>query len=996
MLRKGLVSGLVGVVVSLCASGAALAQTGSISGSVMSVEGARPVAGAQVQVVGAGAGALTRDDGRYSIALSPGTYTVRVTRIGFAPDSQAGIVVASGATVTVDFRLRESARVLTGMVVIGYGETQARDRTGSVDVVSAEEFNTGVIVSPEQLIQSKVAGVQVVDNNEPGGGMSVRIRGTSSITGSSEPLFVVDGVPIQVGGGLSAGRNPLNFINPGDIESITVLKDASSAAIYGSRGTNGVVIIKTKSGAQGRQVSFGSTVSQSTVTGGPNLLNAAQFRAAVTEFAPENISKLGSASTNWRDAIERSAPGREQTMSVAGARDEMNYRLSLGYLNQSGVVEGTDLRKLSTSLNYRDQLFDRFDISGNLKGARTDDNFTPGSVIGNATAFAPTQPIRTGPGSFFEWNDNLAPGNPIATLGLVSDRGTTYRSVGNVEGKYHTPFLDGLTGTVNVGYDFATARRTVFTPSTERSQITSGNGGNFFRRNPSQLNTVLDAYGNYVREFDRYQSNVDLTAGYSYEQSKGDYPEVAVNGLASNLLGPNGIPASTKPTVPTLFVEESRLISFFGRANYSLRDKYLATLSVRRDGSSRFGPGKQWGIFPAAAFAWRMSDEPFIKGITPISDLKLRLSWGVNGNQSFANYMAISSYTIGNSLAQAQFGNQFVPTIRPSAADPNLKWEETTSSNIGFDFGLLRNRVAGTIDYYRKKTKDLLFLVPIAQGTNLSDFVMKNIGSMENRGLELGLNAQLLSGGFHGLTWNASFNAAKNSNKLLQINSVGGGTERIPVGEIAGGVGNTIQVLQPGNPVNSFFVYKHKIVNGKPVSDGNGSVPDTALYQDLNGDGAITQSDRRVFKDPAPKWILGHTSQMGYGNFDASFVLRAYLGNYVYNNVASNLGNFSRIRGSGTPVNLDASVLRNRFMNPQYFSDVYIEDGSFLRMDNITVGYTFRNLRSVQQLRVFGTVQNAFTVTGYNGVDPTAGLLGIDNNLYPRSRTLLTGATIQF
>ena len=999
--------GFVGLIATLVAADPALAQAGRISGTVTSTDGTAPVGGAQVRVLGTTLGAVTGDDGRYVVsAVPPGTYGVRVTRIGFTPDSLTGVVVRSDETATADFRLKPAATVLTGMVVIGYGTAQARDRTGSVDVVSSEQFNTGRVVSPEQLIQAKVAGVQVITNNEPGAGIAVRIRGASSVTSSSDPLYVVDGVPLQVGGGASAGRNPLNFLNPSDIESITVLKDASAAAIYGSRGSNGVVIVRTKGGRQGTQFEFSSSVSQSKVTGGPDLLDAAQFRSAVQNFASENVSKLGAANTDWRDAIERNGTGNEQQLSVAGGREDLNYRLALGYLDQKGVVESSGLRRLSTSLSYGDKLFNNIDVTAHLKGSRTDDRFTPNDVIGNATSFDPTAPIRTSSGSYFQFGDTRAPGNPLAQLALVTDRGTTYRSVGNLETKYHTPFLEGLTATLNLGYDVATARRTRFNPSTERTQIISGDSGTLYRNNPAQLNTVLDLYGNYVRSFEQYHSDFDLTAGYSYEGARGDTSTITAKGLSSDLLGSSGIPTSTKP-LNTLFVDESRLVSFFGRLNYTFRDKYLTTLSVRRDGSSKFGEGNRWGVFPAAAFAWRIADEPFMRRFSSINDLKLRLSWGVNGNQAFPNYQAISSYTIGNGLAQALFGNEFVSTIRPSAVDPDLKWEQTTSYNVGFDYGILNNRVSGTIDYYFKKTKDLIFTVPVAAGTNLSDFVTTNIGSLQNRGLELGLNAPILSD-FHGLRWDASFNASTNRNKLLRINAFGTGKERIGIGGISGGVGNTIQVLQAGEPINSFLVYKHKMKNGKPIYEdvnGDNAINEQDLYEDLNGDKQVDIADLRAYKNPAPKWILGHSSNLTFGNFDGSFTLRAYLGNYMYNNVASNLGNYSRIRGSGTPINLHASVLEYGFGDPQYFSDVYIEDASFLRMDNITLGYTFNRLRAVRALRLFGTVQNVFTVTDYSGVDPAASYIdtfnhqiyqGIDNNVYPRSRTFLTGASIQF
>ncbi len=968
-------------------------QTGTITGVVTSIEGARPLPGVQIFVVGTQTGGLTRDDGRYTIAVNPGTYTLRARRIGYAPDSATGIVVAAGGTASANFQLTPLAISLSKMVVIGYGEQRERDKTGVVATVTSDQFNTGRVVSPEELIKAKVPGVQVQDNNEPGGGLAIRIRGGSSVTSSNEPLFVVDGVPLSVGGGVSAGRNPLNFLNPDDIESITVLRDASSTAIYGSRGANGVVIIKTKAGTEGTQVTLTSSVSSSRVNAGPQLLNASQFRAAVNQYAPENINRLGAANTNWLSAVERNAMGSDNTLAVAGNKEDMRYRLSLGYFDQGGILLGTSVKRLSTALAYNDDLFDhRLNLQANVKGARSDDNFTPGSVIGSASAFAPTQPVLASNGSFFEWSDPLAPGNPLAELQAVTDHGTTYRSVGNLQTKYRMPFLEGLSTTLNLGYDVAKADRTSFYPSIERSQLVNSLGGTVSRNSSTQANTVLDAYATYARVLDSYQSDIDVTAGYSYEQSKGDFPSFFAQGLASDLLGPNGVPAA-KLQRNSIYTDESRLVSGFGRVNYSLMDRYLATLTVRKDGSSKFGPTHQWGTFPSAALAWRVSKESFLSHASRLSDLKLRASWGVNGNQAFPNYQAYSAYLIGNSQAQVQFGNEFVTTIRPGAVDPNIRWEQTTSTNLGVDFGFFENRVSGTLDHYFKKTKDLIFNVPVAAGTNLSNFVTTNIGSLQNSGLELGLNARVMDGGPRGFTWDAGFNAATNKNKLLRINAVGAGTEQILTGGISGGVGTNIQVLQPGYPINSFFVYRHKTgADGRPVT---GDKSDFELYQDINGDSVINQSDRVPYKSPNPKWMLGFSSQMGYRNFDMNFTLRSYLGNYVYNNVASNLGHYSALKGNA-PVNLSASVLKYGFVGPQYFSDLYVEDGSFLRMDNITLGYTIRGLRAVSSLRVFGAVQNVFTLTHYSGVDPTAGINGLDNNIYPRSRIFLAGTNLAF
>jgi iron complex outermembrane receptor protein len=999
MLRKVYVS----LLLSVCGSSAALAQEGRITGTVTSAEGARPIADASVVVVGTTLGARTTEDGRYSIVVDPGTYTVRATRIGYSPDSVSGVVVGASATTPVDFRLRTVAQVLGQMVVIGYGTQQAKDVTGSVATVTPEEFNTGRIVSPEELIRAKVPGVQVVDNNEPGGGITLRIRGGTSVNASNDPLYVVDGVPLQVGGGASAGRNPLNFLNPTDIASITVLKDASSTAIYGSRGANGVVIITTKSGSSGPQFSYVGTVSDSRVTGGPDMVNASQFRAAVQQYAPFRVAMLGTANTNWLNAVEQNGHGIEHNLGLAGHRDDMRYRLGLGYLDQTGVLQGTKTGRFTLSLNYDDRLFKRLNVRTHIKGSRTQDVFTPGGVLGNAVAYPSTQPIYTPSGSYYEFRSNTGnaitgvPNNPVAILAQVQDVGTTLRSVGNVEGEYEIPYITGLTATVRGGYDLVRADRTTFTPTTVYSQLTGSNPGNIYRNIPEQQNTVLDAYARYEHELDQFASSVDVTAGYSTERFRGDYPSFNAAGLTSNLLGLYGVPAANEAR-PFYTVDETRLLSGFGRANWDLLDRYLFTATVRRDGSSKFAKGNQYGTFPSVAFAWRVLDEPLVKGRTPLSDLKLRVSWGKNGNQSVGNYLSYFAYTYGQVTAQAQLGTQFVTTIRPGSIDPNLKWEQTASTNVGLDYGFMNDRINGTLDYYTKKTTNLLFDVPTAAGVALSNHITTNIGSLRNRGFELALNATLFDGGKRGFNWFANVNASTNHNELLTIDRPG--ITLIQTGEIAGGVGSKIQVIRPGLAVNTFYVYEHKRRNGRPIyedTNGDGSINQQDLYVDRNGDGIINTADLRPYKNPAPKWILGHTSNLSWNGVDASATLRAYLGNYVYNNVASNLGYYNILTQGNAPTNLHSSVLRNRFVDAQLLSDVYVEDASFLRLDNVTLGYTFggvRGLRGVQSARIFGTVQNVFTRTKYNGVDPTAGLNGIDNNIYPRSRTVVAGVSL--
>jgi iron complex outermembrane receptor protein len=972
------------------------AQTGTISGRILDASIGGGVVNVQITIDSRTA--ESDAEGRFVITGVPaGTYTVRATRLGYQ-DMEQSVTVVSGQTSTMEIYLVPAPLGLEGLVAIGYGELQKRDLTGVVAEVPAEQFNTGLVSSAEELIDAKVAGVEVVDNNggEPGGGISLRIRGGTSVTSSNEPLFVVDGVPMPVGGGLSAGRNPGNFMNPEDIQSITVLKDASATAIYGSQGANGVVLIQTKTGrgaaTGGTRLMYNGTFSGSNVSGRPDILSAAQFRQAVADQFPDALPILADATTDWRREVERAAFGQEHTLAVIGGGTDMNYRLSVGYLNQEGVILGSRNERLSLSLAYSQLFFDaRLRLRANLLGARNEDQFTPGGVLSNATNFAPTQPIMdpASPyGGYFEWEDTEAPDNPIAILNMQTDEGTTYRSVGNVTGEYDLPFLDGLAATARVGYVVTNSERRTFAPSNSKPQVDQGYDGTITRSDPNERSYLFDGFLTYTKNWERHA--LDLTGGYAYQESRTESPSFLAQQLNSDLLGVDGIPTAVIQQT-FLTIDENRLASWFARANYTFLDRYLLTGTIRTDGSSKFGEGNQWGTFPSAAIAWRLSQEPFMAGWESLSDLKLRLSWGKNGNQAFPSYQQYRSYTYSGSEAQVQFGDQFVGTIRPSAADPNIKWEETTSWNLGLDYGFWNNRLSGAFELYTKKTEDLIFLVPAAAGTNLSNYITTNIGTVENKGLEFTVNALLAEPEGDGFSWSTNFNFAYNKNELTDINPFIGDSlvqlERIQTGGIAGGVGSMIQILQPGQPVNSFFVYRHKTGdNGKPIVG-----TDLEMYEDINGDGQINQDDRVPYKSPDPDWIIGHTSSMRWKKFDAGFTLLAKLGNYVYNNIASSTGFYDQLRDVGAPNNLHASVLDFGFQGPQYFSDVYVEDASYLRMQNIELGYTFS-----PRLRLYGVVQNAFTITGYDGIDPTAGINGIDNNIYPSVRTFTGGVNVSF
>ncbi len=992
-MRRGIIGALLAAawVAPLYAQG-----TGSIRGRI-TVEGSGvPLSGVTISF--GARSAQTRPDGQYLLAGVPaGRDTLRVRLIGYGPAARL-VTVAAGQTVDADIAITASAVNLAEIVVTGYGEQRQGNITGAVTQVSSQDFNTGRIVSPEELIRAKVPGVQVVDNNEPGGGFSVRIRGATSINASSEPLFVIDGVPIGTGagGGLSAGRNPLNFLNPNEIESITVLRDASAAAIYGANAANGVVLIQTKRGKAGTQAEYTGTMSASSGTRFPSMLNAEQFRAAVQQHAPQNLGQLQNQSTDWFGLVDRTGFGQEHNFALSGSGQTMDWRLSAGYLDQDGILQGTNTERFSLGFNLQQRLFsDRLDVRAFIKGSRNDDRFTPGGVLSNAAQFGPTQPVfdDTTPTGYYDWPGNTltSADNPVAILALATDRGITYRSLGNVQARYRVPFLEGLRANLNLAYDVTRADRQTFWPSVLHGQSKTGTDGSDYRANQSQNNTTLESYLDYATPLSFAPGNIDLTGGYSYGWSHAEYPWILATGLSSDLLGGNGV-TSARTVQPFQDVQESRLISVFGRLNYNVNDKYLASVSLRRDGSSRFGEGNEWGTFPSVSVGWRLSQEPFLQGSRLFSDLKLRASWARTGNQAFGNYQQYATYQLGDGQTQMQFGNEFIPTIRPSAVDPSIRWESTDAYDVGLDFSLFDNKVSGAIDVYQKNTEDLIFTVPVAAGTNLSNFVTTNIGSMKNRGIELSLSASLIEGRQGGLGWTADFTASRNSNELVSINPFAGSAQRILVGGVAGGVGTLIQTLQPGVAINSFYVYEHKLnADGTPVyAEGAGA--DLAMYVDQNADGTINQDDRVPFHDPAPKWMLGHSSYLTMGKFDLSFTLRSYLGNYVYNNVSSNLGTYSEVTRA-SPYNLHTSVLETGFKTPQYLSNFYVEDASFLRMDNLTLAYTFTYRR--QPVRLFGTVQNAFTITGYSGVDPTAGLIGIDNNIYPRARTFTAGLSLK-
>ncbi|SHG56937.1 iron complex outermembrane recepter protein [Chryseolinea serpens] len=1000
----------------LLTSTLAWAQSKVVTGKITSAEDGASLPGVNVLEKGTSNGTVTDSNGHYSISVTDNA-TLIFSFIGYK--SQEVIV---GGQSAVDLTLQVDVTSLSEVVVVGYGQQEKKDVTGVVATVDSKSFNKGAIVSPDQLMNGKVAGVQILPSDgQPGSGSSIRIRGGTSINASNEPLYVVDGIPV-VSDGTAAGRNPLNFINTNDIETFTVLKDASAAAIYGSRAANGVILITTKRGKSGAPtLSYDGFVSVGTVAKKYDVFNADQFRSVVSYYAPQNLKYMGNPeaadvadrayNTNWQDQIFQTAVGQSHNLSLSGGTDKTNYRVSLGHLQQDGIIKTSYTKKTNIGVNFSQlALDDALKIDVNVKGAVTED-FYSADVIGAAISYDPSHPVydaKSPFGGYYEYYDSIggkrvpkvnSPNNPVSSLMQSKDVGSVLRSLGNLQLDYKVKVVPGLRFNVNLGYDVTRGQRKQFLPSTLKAE-NSPDTGKVVIQNPYKNSMLFEGYINYTRDLKSIKSKVDVTGGYSWQSFYAENHGYTATQLSTNIYGYNnpGVARKTIPfdplsttAIPSL--GENRLISFFGRVNYSYDERFLLTVNLRRDGSTRFGPNNKWGTFPSAAIGWRIANENFMQNQNIFSDLKLRAGYGITGNQDIGNFRYLGTYTPSDPQANYQFGSAYYTTIRPSGYDTNLQWEQTASSNIGLDFGVLQGRLSGSIEVYQKNTDKLLFTRAVAPGANLTNTILTNIGKVQNKGVELSLDAVAIS--TPSLTWNVGFNAAYNTNKITQLD--GNNDPDFPgyaAGDnIAGGVGNKVEILRVGQPVNAFYVFEHKTgADGKPVNDNLGAEDKTNMYVDQNNDGIINEKDLRPFHRPAPRVLMGLTSQLNYKNFDFSFTLRANLGNYVYNNVASN-STFQRAGDAFRPLNLITNSLRANYYTPQYFSDFYVENASFLRMDNLTLGYSVKQLTKAN-IRVYATVQNAFVITKYSGIDPEVSVSGIDNNLYPRARTFVFGVHI--
>jgi TonB-linked SusC/RagA family outer membrane protein len=978
------------------------AQDRVITGKVTDSTG-NSVAGVTVTAKGTRTVTQTTNDGTFRITVTPPTDALIFSSVGF---TTLTVPIIQGSPMNVT--LSGAASSLNEVVVIGYGTRLRKDLTGAVTSVTAKDFNKGAITTPEQLIAGKVAGVQITSNGgAPGSGSTIRIRGGASLNASNDPLIVVDGVPLAPNRNpdgrpsIAGSPDPLSLINPNDIESMNILKDASATAIYGSRASNGVIIITTKKGKSGKpKFNFTTQNSIATLPKEADVLSPSEFRAYVNAHGtPSQIAIMGNASTDWQKEIYDNAFTTDNNLSVSGSYKILPYRVSLGYLNQDGILKTGSLQRTSASITLSPKLLDdHLKIDLNLKGSISHSRFADEGAIGTAVRFDPTQPVFSGNkrfGGYFEWLDpssttglrDLAPLNPVGLLEQKEDKSDVQRSIGNIQFDYKLHFLPDLHVNVNLGYDVSKGEGTIYIPDSAASSYLRSpdakHGGvdNQYKQNKS--NTLFESYLNYVKDFKSINSHIDAIAGYSYQDfstTNYNFPDRTTDGFVIST-----------PSFP-FDKPENRLISFYGRLNYSYEGKYLLTGTLRRDGSSRFAEDNRWGLFPSGAFAWRMKEEDFLKNSATVSDLKLRLGYGETGQQEgIGNYDYIPRYSLANQQAQYQFGDRFDSLYRPSGYNPNLKWEQTATYNIGLDYGFFNNRITGSVDFYLKKTSDLLSVIDQPAGTNFSNKILANIGDMENRGVEFSINAQLVRN--KDVTWDFGFNVTYNKNEITKLTFTN--DPNFPgnlVSGIAGGVGSTIQIHSVGYPKSSFYVYQQVYDKaGKPIE---------SLFEDRNRDGVINVDDLYRYKSPDPKAFLGAYSNVSWQKWTAGFSLRANIGNYMYNNRFSNTGvQRNIIDPLGFLANGSRNLLETNFTGngDQYLlSDYYVENASFLRMDYINIGYNAGNIISKNtNLRIGANVQNVFLVTKYRGLDPEVSG-GVDNNFYPRPRTYSINLSLDF
>jgi iron complex outermembrane receptor protein len=956
-------------------------QNVKVTGRVTDAKDGSGLAGVSIIVKGTNNGASTDASGNFSLN-APLNSTLVISSVGFGTKE----IIVTGGDASVSLSATASSQ-LNEVVVVGYGTMKKKDLTGSVALVTTKDFVKGPITTPDQLIAGKVAGVQITPNGgSPGSGSRIRIRGGTSLNASNDPLIVIDGVPVD-NNGISGSPNPLSLINPNDIESFNILKDASAAAIYGSRAANGVILITTKRGRKGDKlrVSFSTLNSLSKNRGQSDILSADEFRALVAaKGSATDKAMVSQYTTDWQDKIYQTAFATDNNISFSGGIGNLPYRLSLSYLNQDGVLKTDNLIRKSASLNLSPKfLDDHLSVTVNTKYTNASSHFADQGAIGSAVAFDPTKDIFAADTfQFYQWQtspgqlNQLAPKNPMGLLRQRDDISDVNRFIGNIQLDYKMHFLPELRANLNLGMDHSEGSGTIYVPANAASSYTRGGVNNRYEQKKD--NKLLEFYLNYTKDLKSIRSRVDATAGYTWQDWVTKAPSFPDRRADGSVYKPAGIDFQTQNT----------LVSFFGRLNYSLMDRYMVTATFRRDGSSRFGPDNRWGNFPSAAFAWKIIDEPFMKGTKFFSDLKLRLGWGITGQQDgIGDYSYQPVITYGDSAARYQFGQNYYTVARPEGYDANLKWEETESRNIGLDLGIIENRVTLSVDYYNKTTKDLLATVPAPAGTNFTNEILTNVGTIDNQGLEFTLGLNPIRTRSFSLEFGANFTYII-QNEITKLQLV---NDPKFLGTEVGSTGfNNVQIHSVGYRPFTYFLYKQ-------VYDKVTGLPIEGLYEDKNRDGQINAQDKYWMKNPESKAYFGFTTNATYKKLSAGFVLRGSIGNYMYNAVASGQGILDQVFTNQNYLNnANRDVLVTNFKTRQTWSDYYLQNASFLRMDNAYITYSVGKVfKGAANLRINGSVQNVFVITEYDGLDPEiAG--GIDGSIYPRPRMYALGFNFEF
>ncbi len=969
----------------------------SVTGVVTDSKDGTPAVGVTVTVKGTTTAAKTNAAGAYTISV-PANATLVFSSIGFTTEQ-----VAVGDKNAVNVKLAVANPQLSEIVVVAYGTRKKGDLTGAVTSISAKDFQKGNINSSEQLLQGKVAGLSITNGGgTPGGGSKIRIRGASSLSASNDPLIVIDGIPVE-GNSINNGGNLLNSINPNDIESMTVLKDASASALYGSRASNGVLIITTKKGAKGKvKFNFNTNFSVGQIAKKVDVFTGDEIRSIVNSEAVKSGSNgykvlLGTANTDWQSLIYQKAIGSDNNLSASGSilKNKLPFRLSLGYLNQDGILLTDNFKRTSLGLNLSPKLFDdHLSINFNFKYANTAYNHANGDAVGAAATFDPTQAVNTNNkfGEYFEWlqlvngvitpqgtTGNASNPNPLSLLKYRSNKEKINRLISNVQLDYKLNFFPDLHVLANIGVDITKQNGNDNIDSISVTNQTTA--GRYSQYKQSKKNTLYEFSLFYNKELKNIKSKLDVLFGHAYQTFQTDVFNYSAFSQAGKFI------AGTKPEFET-DKPESRIESYFGRLNYAYNSKYLLTASYRIDAGSKFAKTNRIVNSPSIALAWKIKDE-FFKSDNTISDLKLRLGWGITSNQDgIGNYDYFARYALGTSTAQYQFGNNFYYVYRPSAYDPTRRWETTTTQNLGIDFGFYNNRISGSFEVYNKKTKNLLSPIDQAPGQNFDISLVKNIGNLENKGVEFTLNTSPIRKA--NFSWDFGFNVTAQNSKIINLLAVQDPTfPGIPTVGISGGTGTNIAVHQVGYAPNTYYLKKqvYDAATGKAIE---------GLYEDINRDG---NPDDRYYnsKTSQPTLFFGINTQVLYKKFSVGVAAHGSYNNYLYNNFASRTGVLNSIQNGSLITNGSRDYLNTGYRNQQFLSDYYIQNASFFRLDNLNLGYDFgKIIHSKANLRLSGSIQNVFVITKYKGLDPENSGSGSDNNIYPRPRVYSLSANIDF